>query len=111
MIYHITTKEEWQGRTGNSYRPNSFAGEGFIHCSRAEQLMAVANRFYRGKQNLLLLCIACERTIADIRYENLEGGEELYPHLYGPLNPDAVVKVFPLQPGPDGRFGLPDGLE
>jgi uncharacterized protein (DUF952 family) len=49
------------------------------------------------------------RVTAEIRYEGAPGGEQ-FPHLYGPLDPDAVTAVLPLEPGPDGRFRQPPGL-
>jgi uncharacterized protein (DUF952 family) len=54
----------------------------------------------------LLLTIDPERVTAPIRYDPAENGEE-FPHIYGPLNIDAVVDVADIQPGPDGQFHFP----
>jgi uncharacterized protein (DUF952 family) len=35
----------------------------------------------------------------EIRYENLEGGDELFPHIYGRLDRAAVLAAEPLEPG------------
>lgn len=108
IIYHITTRESWEAaRTASVYRPERFADEGFIHCSTREQVVRVADARFRGRRGLVLLCIDPERVAAEIVYENLEGGRELFPHIYGGLNADAVTEVQEFEPGEDGRFQLP----
>lgn len=105
MIYHITTAADWEaGQTQGRYTVESLSSEGFIHCSKLEQVVATANRHYPGRRGLLLLAIATERVLAEIREENLSGGSELYPHIYGPINLDAVSAVLPFEPDADGRF-------
>jgi len=66
--------------------------------------MDVANRLFRGHRDLVLLTIDADRVRSPIRYENLEGGTELFPHVYGSLNVDAVIDHVPLQAGQDGTF-------
>ena len=93
LILHIAEREAWrEAQAAGSYEADSLTSEGFIHCSKPEQISAVANRYYRGRTDLVLLYIESERVNAEIRYENLEGGEELFPHIYGPLNLDAVIE-------------------
>jgi uncharacterized protein (DUF952 family) len=105
IIYHITTAEAWnQGRANQLYTSPSLASEGFIHCSTPTQIVATANRYYVGQHGLLLLAIATERVQAEIRTENLIGGSELFPHIYGPLNPDAVTSTYAFEPEADGHF-------
>jgi uncharacterized protein (DUF952 family) len=105
IIYHITTAEAWaEGLASQSYASHSLASEGFIHCSTPTQIVDTANRYYAGQHGLLLLAIATERVKAEIRSENLIGGSELFPHIYGALNPDAVSDVYAFEPEPDGRF-------
>jgi uncharacterized protein (DUF952 family) len=111
-IYHITTQPDWQAALqAGDYRADTLASQGFIHCSTREQILPVAQRYYPGRTGLLLLCIETDQVIAPIRYENLEGGMELFPHIYGALNLDAVVKVVSFLPGPGGIFSFPDELE
>ena len=55
----------------------------------------------------MLLCIDTDKVTAEIRYENLEGGRELFPHIYGEINTDAVVQVEEFEPGSQGYFALP----
>lgn len=108
-ILHITTAERWDPRARH-YRGDTLESEGFIHCSTPEQLVEVANRLFRGRADLWLLHIDPARVTAEIRFENLEGGSEAYPHLYGPLDRAAVVLAEPFAPGPDGCFTTPRSL-
>lgn len=111
-IYHITTENRWaRAATEGTYAPEMFPVDGFIHCSKRDQVIQVANQRFRGANGLVLLCIDTEKARAEIVYENLEGGEELFPHLYGRLNNDAVTQVLNFHPGPDGYFALPDEIE
>ena len=110
-ILHITHKTDWeQARAEGSYRADTLASEGFIHCSTPEQVIPVANHLFRGQTNLVLLVIDRDKVQAPIRDENLEGGTTLYPHIYGPLNLDAVVDVLDFPPRADGSFELPPKL-
>jgi uncharacterized protein (DUF952 family) len=107
-IFHITTREAWErAKPEGSYRPEAFAAEGFIHCSTREQVARVADARFRGRRGLVLLAIDTGRVAAEVVYENLEGGRELFPHIYGALNADAVAKVLEFEPGADGYFSPP----
>lgn len=107
IIFHIAQREAWnQSQTDRSYRPEMFSVEGFIHCSTGGQVLGVANTRFRGRTDLLLLSIDTDRVRAEIRYENLEGGEQLFPHIYGDLAHDAVTRVTEFKPGEDGTFAL-----
>ena len=102
-ICHITTTAAWQNaRTAGVYRADSLESEGFIHCSTPQQVLDTANRYYAGREDLLLLWIDPQRLAADLRWEAAHG--ERYPHLYGALNLDAVTGSTPLRPDPDGIF-------
>lgn len=111
IIFHIARQEAWANREDQSaagyYRPEMFPVDGFVHCSTSEQVVKVADTRFRGQQDLVLLCIDTDKVTADIRYENLEGGRELFPHIYGEINTDAVVRVAEFAPGVDGYFSLP----
>ena len=107
-IYHITTESEAVSATrSGSYRPRAFEVEGFIHCSKREQVVPVANRLFVGKRDLVLLEIDRGALSAKVVEENLEGGEELFPHVYGALPLAAVVRIVPFPCGTEGRFELP----
>ncbi|HEX7976092.1 MAG TPA: DUF952 domain-containing protein [Anaerolineales bacterium] len=102
-IVHICPESEWQAAQANGvYRSPSLDTEGFIHCSRPAQLLDVANRYYRGREGLLLLWIDPGRVQAEIRWEESDG--QAYPHIYGPLNLDTIIKVTDLTSDADGVF-------
>ena len=105
MIYHIATRKDWDAaQAAGEYSAESLKAEGFIHCSTAGQVQATANRFFRWQQELVLLNIDEKKVVAEIKYENLEGGTDLFPHVYGPLPMMAVIRVMVLFPDQDGFF-------
>ena len=110
-IFHITTSEEagTAERLG-FYEPSGFAAEGFIHCSYRHQICSVANRLFVGRTNLALLEVDRGHLACAVVDENLEGGTELFPHIYGRLPLAAVVSVHPFPCGADGRFELPASI-
>ena len=110
LIYHLTNRDDWSNaRDQGSYTPLSLGGEGFIHCSRIDQVLRVANSYYPAQSNLVLLEIDPERLHCNLRWEpGTDKPDELFPHLYGPLNLDAVRRIIDFPPGPDGSFALPD---
>jgi uncharacterized protein (DUF952 family) len=97
-IYHLAESEFWSAaqRSGSYERSTlgrSLAEEGFIHCSSAKQWPVVRRAFYAGYPgNLVLLEIDPSRLTAPLVREVGDPltGEE-FPHVYGPLNLDAVV--------------------
>lgn len=107
MIFHILKKSEWQEAVIRGvYEPASLRHEGFIHCSTIEQTAATVSRFFRGQTDLVLLNIDPQRLAAELRYEppadpKDDRADQLFPHIYGPLNLDAVVRVADL-PLPTG---------
>ncbi|MBV8856955.1 MAG: DUF952 domain-containing protein [Acidobacteria bacterium] len=108
IIFHIAARAEWdRGEAEGAYRTASLAAEGFIHCSTREQVARVAETRFRGRQDLILLSIDSDRVGAEIRYENTEGGRELFPHIYGELNADAVVRAAEIEIPESGDFTLP----
>lgn len=103
QIVHICDSQTWQSaQTAGEYCATSLQTEGFIHFSRPEQALDTANRYYTGQQGLLLLWINPATLRAELRWENSHG--EVYPHLYGPLNLDAVLQALPFPPDADGVF-------
>jgi uncharacterized protein (DUF952 family) len=109
MILHIAQRERWEGaRLDGFYRGDTLDSQGFIRCSAPEQIVKVANALFHGREDLILLCIDVDRVESEIRYEGT--GEEKYPHIYGPLNVDAVVKALDFRPRQDGKFTLPRAI-
>jgi len=112
MIYHIATAAEWKaGQEGTMYTPAAFDADGFIHLSGLDQVVDVANRYFRGQRALVLVCVDPDAVEAPITYEDLANQGQLHPHIYGKLNLDAVIRVIPFDPDPDGTFRNPVGLE
>jgi uncharacterized protein (DUF952 family) len=116
MIYHITSRMAWnQARARGDYRAESLETEGFIHCSTDEQVIPVAEKFYKGQEGLLLLVIEPERLTSALKWESPAEGApppgvregDLFPHIYGPINLEAVVRVFDLESAPDGKYNFP----
>ena len=111
LVLHITSRTDWDtALAAGSYAADSLATEGFIHCSTAQQVIATANRLFKGKTGLVLLCIETAKVKAEIRYENLEGGTNLFPHVYGALEIAAIVSVHDFPPRANGGFELPPAL-
>jgi uncharacterized protein (DUF952 family) len=109
VIFHITRSQQWeQAKQVQSYRGDTLDTEGFIHCSTLPQVLKSANKFFVGQTGLLLLSIDSEKVESELKYEFAAG--EDYPHIYGPLNVDAVLQVFEFEPGADGKFQLPPEL-
>ncbi|MBI1757832.1 MAG: DUF952 domain-containing protein [Actinobacteria bacterium] len=109
LIYHISNATDWQqARVDGAYRIStrgrSLEQQGFIHASTAEQVAPVANAVYVGDQGLLVLVIDETRVNPEIVYESVPGWEKPFPHIYGPLNLDAVVKTLPLPKDENGLF-------
>jgi uncharacterized protein (DUF952 family) len=113
MILHIVARADWESALARGlYAPPSLNAEGFIHCSTSAQILRTANRFYRGRPGLVILCIDESRLAAAPRYESPDSAlnettADLFPHLYAPLSLDAVVRVIDFPCGTDGTFEMP----
>jgi uncharacterized protein (DUF952 family) len=98
-LFHITEAMNWQAALSEGfYVAASLQTQGFIHLSEQHQVKDVGNRFYQGKVGLVLLEIEGDRLTSNLRYDEVPG-DGTFPHLYGPLNLDAVIKVWPFTPG------------
>lgn len=108
-IVHITTAAEWAAaQRDGAYRAPSLDTDGFIHLSRADQVVRVADAAFRGREDLVLLAVDPERLSAPVRWEPAEDGET-FPHVYGPIEVAAVVAVVAFPEGPSG-FSLPQAI-
>lgn len=113
-IFHLTTARDWAdalaaGTYRRSTRGRSLDEVGYIHCSYGHQVERIADVLYAGAVSILLLVIDPAAVEAEVRAENLEGGPELFPHVYGPLPVAAVVDVLTLNADAAGRFRMPGG--
>lgn len=94
MIYHVTTNINWANaqKEGNYVAP-SLLSEGFIHTSTLEQVAGVLERYYRNVKDLLLLFIDESKLTSPLKYELAPSINDIFPHVYGPINLDAVIKT------------------
>ncbi len=105
IIYHIVPADDYDKMPPDQpYTPLRFAEEGFIHCAKGEErVLLVANTVYRKVPGKFLLLVIGERLVEpEIRYEIV--GEILFPHIYGPLNRNAIIRVQEMARAKDGTF-------
>lgn len=97
MIYHVITRPDWEKAQEQGYhQPASLELEGFIHASGEQQVAGVVRRYYQGVQDLLLLHINEEKLTAELKFELAPSVNEVFPHIFGRLNLDAIEKVTDL---------------
>ena len=117
MIFHITSRKAWDEAQGRGdYRAESLVTEGFIHCSTCSQVLPVAENFYKGQHGLVLLAIEPALLSSELKWEPPSGGTpppgvpqgDHFPHIYGPINVEAVVNVVDLEQNSQGNFRIPN---
>ncbi|CAH2402407.1 Dihydroorotate dehydrogenase [Mesorhizobium escarrei] len=107
-IYKIVPERLWREaeRNGRFTGAPIDVADGFIHFSTAGQAKETAAKHFAGQTGLLLVAIDGARLGDALKYEVSRGGA-LFPHLYGPLDLNAVVSVQPLPLGTDGLHQFP----
>jgi glutathione S-transferase len=108
-IYHLALRDEWDEALDSAAYRRSTLGRslddvGFIHCSFSHQVQAIADLIYHGRGDVVLLEIDTSRLEAEVRIENLEGGDQTFPHIYGPLPVGAVAQAKDVPLGVDGSL-------
>ncbi len=94
LIFHVAAASDVENASqSGSYVCDSIDAEGFIHCCKPDQLQGVIERYYNGVKGLLLLHIDTDLLQSKLVFENTSGGSELFPHVYGAINMDAVVQI------------------
>jgi uncharacterized protein (DUF952 family) len=104
VTYHLVAADYWAAQPSTTdYSPGAFDADGFIHCTDgARNLIDTANRYYRDDpRGYVALVIDTAKVRAEVRYED---AERIYPHIYGPLNRDAILRVAPVRRDDDGAF-------
>ena len=110
-LVHLAERARWDAaRARGSYLPAEWDRDGFIHLSSLHQLLTPANRFHRGRQDLVALVVDAHLLGAAVVWEAGTGTVERFPHLYAALTPMAVLGAYPMRPEPDGGFLLPPPL-
>jgi len=96
-IFHIAQQTELLlAQQSGRYVCDSLSYEGFIHCCLETQLQGVIDRYFQDTTGQVVLCLDPALLQAECRYENTVGGDEEFPHIYGPINLDAIVSTSPL---------------
>jgi uncharacterized protein (DUF952 family) len=96
LICHIADQQEWaKALTEGAYTTASLQEEGFIHASDPSQVEASFQRYYAGQTGLVKLVIDTEKLTSQLIYEWSPSTEATFPHIYGPINLDAVIEVIP----------------
>lgn len=94
MIYHVTTISVWEdAKNKGFFEVPSLKEEGFIHMSKEDQVAGVLERYYKGVSDLILLHVDESRLIAELKYELSPSINQEFPHVFGPVNLDAVISV------------------
>jgi uncharacterized protein (DUF952 family) len=97
VIYHISTAADWNTATQSGhYVHPSLQTEGFIHCSQDHQVAGVLERYFEGQTALVKLVIDTDKLTAKYIYDWSPSTQDTFPHIYGPINLDAIVEVIPL---------------
>ena len=93
IIYHTVGKADYYNNLiGSMYVPETIVRDGFIHCSsfKEDVLQIVKNSFSMFEGTIFIVKIISDAVLAPVRFEKSSESETLYPHIYGPLNLDAV---------------------
>ena len=107
-FYHLALAEFWPPEPGQQYERSSIAAslheEGFIHLSRASQVRHVADKFYKGRHDVVMLTIDPELLDSPVKFESSPDHELPFPHLFGPLPLRAVIHTDAVRVDSDGTL-------
>jgi len=105
IVFHIVPAQEWEAAMGaGTYRPASLAAEGFIHFSYAEQVAATANRYYRDRDDLVVVAVDLTGVPGEVKIEPSPSTGEMFPHLYDALPTSHALTVYPLRRNDTGDY-------
>ncbi|MBL7745052.1 MAG: DUF952 domain-containing protein [Chitinophagaceae bacterium] len=95
IIYHVTTSVGWNAAKEMGYYEHpSLKEEGFIHCSQEHQVAGVLERYFAGQAGLVKLVIDTDKLASKYVFDWSPSTQDTFPHIYGPLNADAVIDVI-----------------
>ena len=95
IIYHVTTAAEWKAAQEKGfYEAASLKAEGFIHCSEKHQVAGVLERYFTDQGDLVKLVIDTTKLTSRYVQEWSPSVRDTFPHIYGPINMDAVIEVI-----------------
>ena len=112
LVYKICTAADWREaeQAGAFHGAGVDLTDGYIHLSAPGQVVETAERHFAGQRDLMLVAVDSGALGAALKWEAARDGA-LFPHLYGPLRPEAVRWTEPLPLGPDGRHLFPTRSE
>jgi uncharacterized protein (DUF952 family) len=115
-IVVATTRTLWEeaqetGTYTRSTIDTSFETDGFIHATAPEQTIAMLNRHFTQRDDVLLLLVDVDKVRSEVKFEAaLSGRPGLFPHIYGPLNIDAIYDVITATKDAAGAYIEPKEL-
>ena len=105
MIAHCMRKNKWNEIKDEDYWGyQDIEEEGFIHCSPIKYLWRVLPNFEDVKDELVIICIDEDKLEAEVKYEDDDNCGRNYPHVYGIINNDAVIKVLDYLKDEQGHY-------
>jgi uncharacterized protein (DUF952 family) len=110
LAYHGTPRKYFESLDASKpYVPEPFAREGFIHTTEGREAVPIVLTLHykTSSEPWVVLYIDQDRVTSPIRYDD---PEQVFPHIYGPLNRDAIVAVMDIDREPDGTFLRPEPL-
>ena len=114
-IYHIALVADWEkaeqaGEYRISTRGRTLEEQGFIHASDLHQVLPTADFIYRDADAADLVVLVIDPTRlregVEVRYEDVPGSPDPFPHIFGPITPESVTGIRTLRRGEDGGFVL-----
>ena len=97
VFYHVTTAADWEAaKEKGEYIHSSLEAEGFIHCSHEHHVAGVLERYFAGKTDLVKLVIESDKLTSKYVFDWSKSTADTFPHVYGPINIDAVIDVVAL---------------
>lgn len=97
IIYHVTKVADWNAAKQKGYYEHpSLKDEGFIHCSQDHQVAGVLERYFGGQKDLVKLVIDTDKLTSKFVFDWSPSLTDTFPHIYGPINIDAVIDVIAL---------------
>ena len=104
LTFHLVARDVWAAQRANdTYTPEAFAADGFVHCTDGEAaVIDTANRYYRDDPRVyVVLTIDVDALSSEVKYED---AARIFPHVYGPIETRAVREVRDVRRAADGTF-------
>lgn len=109
-IVVTSTKELWdEAQKADEYTQSTIDSTleevGFIHATDPDQTIAMLNRHFTNRDDILLLIVDLDKLKPEVKFESpLSDSGGSYPHIYGALNTDAVIDTLVPKKDSSGKF-------